>query len=211
MGGIIADRAFERAPTRLIVRFARDEPPRERASLASDPAARKLAGGGIQGQPLSLQGANGSARTRGPMTGSRDEAIQCPPSFSRVPDAAQRVFSGAPQRDLCSHDGPRISNAPRRKTRRAASHPGHDTNSTINRPARERVLAAKFVRALHQNCPSENRGRRESRMPECTRSLACRMKKHTSKSTTGTPVHAGLPCANGVTAYSVLSPVSVTC
>jgi hypothetical protein len=34
-------------------------------------------------------------------------------------------------------------------------------------------------------------------MPECTRSLACKMKKHTSKSTTGSPVHAGFPRAIG--------------
>jgi hypothetical protein len=34
-------------------------------------------------------------------------------------------------------------------------------------------------------------------MPECTRSLACEMKKHTSKSTTGSPVHAGFPRAIG--------------
>ena len=34
-------------------------------------------------------------------------------------------------------------------------------------------------------------------MPECTRSLACRMKEHTSKSTTGSPVHAGFPRAIG--------------
>src|SRR6516165_10727761 len=32
-------------------------------------------------------------------------------------------------------------------------------------------------------------------MPVCTRSLACRMKKHTSKYTTGTPQQAGTPCA----------------
>jgi hypothetical protein len=54
------------------------------------------------------------------------------------------------------------------------------------------VIDARVLQACR---PSNRRGRRESRMPLCTRSLACKWKKHTSKSTTGTPVHAGLPCA----------------
>jgi len=43
---------------------------------------------------------------------------------------------------------------------------------------------------------------------QCTRSLACKNKKHTSKSTTGSPENAGIPCAMVLTAYSALSPVT---
>jgi hypothetical protein len=31
----------------------------------------------------------------------------------------------------------------------------------------------------------------------CTRSLVCEIGKHTSVVTTGSPVHSGIPCANG--------------
>jgi hypothetical protein len=40
----------------------------------------------------------------------------------------------------------------------------------------------------------------------CTRSLACESEEHASKVTTGSPEQAGLPCADGFTTYSVLSP-----
>src|SRR5260370_25340649 len=42
----------------------------------------------------------------------------------------------------------------------------------------------------------------------CTRSLACKIKKHTSVVTTGSPEQAGLPCAMVSTAYFVLSPAT---
>jgi hypothetical protein len=42
----------------------------------------------------------------------------------------------------------------------------------------------------------------------CTHSLACKVKKHTSVITTGTPNWSGLPCALVLTAYNVLSPVT---
>jgi hypothetical protein len=45
---------------------------------------------------------------------------------------------------------------------------------------------------------------------QCTRSLACKWKKHTSVVTTGTPQQAGTPCAMVLTVCFVLSPVSVT-
>jgi hypothetical protein len=46
-----------------------------------------------------------------------------------------------------------------------------------------------------------NRGRRESRVPQCTRSLACENKKHASIVTTGSPEIPGLPCANGFNGF----------
>jgi hypothetical protein len=48
--------------------------------------------------------------------------------------------------------------------------------------ARVIVPAARNARALHQRCPSSNRGRRECRCFNRTRSLACKWKKHASKS-----------------------------
>jgi hypothetical protein len=40
-------------------------------------------------------------------------------------------------------------------------------------------------------------------MPDawCTRSLACKWKKHTSMVTTGTPKRSGTPCANGFNGF----------
>jgi hypothetical protein len=42
----------------------------------------------------------------------------------------------------------------------------------------------------------------------CTRSLACKGRKHTSVVTVGSPVSPGIPCAMVLTAYFVLSPVT---
>jgi hypothetical protein len=44
-----------------------------------------------------------------------------------------------------------------------------------------------------------------------TRSLVCKNRKHTSVVTTGSPNTAGIPRANGFTAYFVLSPVIGLC
>ena len=41
----------------------------------------------------------------------------------------------------------------------------------------------------------------------CTRSLACKIKKHTSVVTTGSPELPGTPARDGFTAYFVISPV----
>jgi hypothetical protein len=46
-----------------------------------------------------------------------------------------------------------------------------------------------------------NRGRRENRVLQCTRSLACENRKHASQSTTGSPEIPGLPCANGFNGF----------
>jgi hypothetical protein len=43
---------------------------------------------------------------------------------------------------------------------------------------------------------------------QCTRSLACKNKKHTSKVTTGSPDNAGIPCAMVLTVSSALSLVT---
>src|SRR6202035_2452423 len=43
---------------------------------------------------------------------------------------------------------------------------------------------------------------------QCTRSLACELKKHTSIVTTGSPEIPGLPCAMVLTVSFVLSPVT---
>jgi hypothetical protein len=74
--------------------------------------------------------------------------------------------------------------------------------------ARFRILAALFARALPENCPSINRGRRESRVPNAPAASRAKVKKHTSVVTTGSPNWSGLPCAMVLTAYSVLSPVT---
>jgi hypothetical protein len=62
------------------------------------------------------------------------------------------------------------------------------------------------ARGLYEHTPSK--GCRESRVPEHTRSLACEIKKHTSKYTTGLPETPGLPCAMVLTVSFVLSLVS---
>ena len=43
---------------------------------------------------------------------------------------------------------------------------------------------------------------------QCTRSLACEVKKHTSIVTTGTPVSPGTPCAMVLTVSFALSPMT---
>jgi hypothetical protein len=46
---------------------------------------------------------------------------------------------------------------------------------------------------------------------QCTRSLACKNGKARKQVTTGSPDNTGIPCANGFTAYSVLSLVIGLC
>jgi hypothetical protein len=46
---------------------------------------------------------------------------------------------------------------------------------------------------------------------QCTRSLACKMKKHASQVTTGSPDNAGIPCAMVLTVSSALSLVNRAC
>jgi hypothetical protein len=72
-------------------------------------------------------------------------------------------------------------------------------------PRRDRRPSLASMSSLKQK---RAQGKPDAR---CTRSLACKWKKHTSKSTTGTPVHAGLPCANGFTASFALSPETWLC
>jgi hypothetical protein len=52
------------------------------------------------------------------------------------------------------------------------------------------------------------RGRRECRARQCTRSLVCKNRKHTSVVTAGTPEAIRHSLHDGVTAYFVLSPVT---
>src|ERR1700676_484716 len=70
--------------------------------------------------------------------------------LSRVPDAAQRPFGGAPQsRDpRTSGHGPRISSAPRRR-RRAAQHPGNAATQPSS-PARSTHLGKPLADAHRQ-------------------------------------------------------------
>ena len=49
--------------------------------------------------------------------------------------------------------------------------------------------------------PSKNRGRRECRVLQRTRSLACKMKKAHELVTTGSPKHSGIPCTNGFNGF----------
>jgi hypothetical protein len=60
------------------------------------------------------------------------------------------------------------------------------------------------------NVVPQNRGRRECRVNECTRSLVRDEKEHTSIVTTGSSRITGIPCAMVLTVSFVLSPVSMT-
>ena len=67
---------------------------------------------------------------------------------------------------------------------------------------------AESARVMHEPCPSGNQ--RAQGMPgvQCTRSLACENKKHTSIVTTGSPASHRHSLHNGFTAYSALSPAT---
>jgi hypothetical protein len=76
-------------------------------------------------------------------------------------------------------------------------------------PARLRDLAAAFARGLLKKRPVLLLQRAQG-MPgaQCARSLACKMKKHTSIVTTVTPEITRHSPRNGFTAYFALSPVT---
>jgi hypothetical protein len=56
---------------------------------------------------------------------------------------------------------------------------------TPGRPTHFRVPAAQMTPELCMNPPSKKRARRECRVSYCTRSLVCKVRKHTSVVTTG--------------------------
>jgi hypothetical protein len=56
--------------------------------------------------------------------------------------------------------------------------------------------------------PRKTEGAGKAGCADRTRSLACKIKKHTSIVTTGSPELPGLPCAMVLTAYIVLSPAT---
>src|SRR5690349_24002878 len=74
-----------------------------------------------------------------------------------------------------------------------------------------RDLAASSARDLDRVKPSE--GQKAQGMPgaRCTRSLACKIKKHTSVVTTGSPESSGIPRAMVLTVSFVISPVIGLC
>jgi hypothetical protein len=63
------------------------------------------------------------------------------------------------------------------------------------------IPAARNARVMHRRCPSGNRGRRECRCNERTRSLACNGRKHASKSPQ-VRRNNGIPCAMVFPAYT---------
>jgi hypothetical protein len=71
-----------------------------------------------------------------------------------------------------------------------------------------RVLATRCARGLRNDVPRKNKRAQGKPGAQCTRSLACESKKHTSVITTGSPNWSGLPCANGFDGLYVLSPVN---
>jgi len=71
--------------------------------------------------------------------------------------------------------------------------------SAISPHAREFCIS--YLPSEHQRAQGKPGARR-------TRSLACKIKKHTSVVTTGLPSLPGLPCAMVLTAYFALSPVT---
>jgi hypothetical protein len=81
-------------------------------------------------------------------------------------------------------------------------------NSIFKEPRHTSTSPRRNTPGLCRTVRPKIRGRRESRVPRCTRSLACEINEHTSVVTTGPPDTPGLPCAMVLTAYSVLSPVT---
>ena len=137
----------------------------------------------------------------------------------RVPDAAQRFFSGAQQ----SRDPP----APNRTMGpgSAAHHTGrcgarHRARIRATRWHHRGCCAASGAgqavprRASPESCKNNvpSKRKRAQGMPDawCTRSLACEWKEHTSVVTTGTSKRSGIPCTMVLTVSCALSPVSMT-
>src|SRR5713226_3134471 len=69
-----------------------------------------------------------------------------------------------------------------------------------------RRLAARCARVVHELFPSQNRGRRERRVPVAP-AASCVKKQTHELVTTGSPGSPGIPCTMVLTAYFVLSPV----
>ena len=69
----------------------------------------------------------------------------------------------------------------------------------------DRILTARLRLESGSNVPRKKRGRKECRVIRLTRSLVCESRKHTSKYTTGSPKHPGIPCA---TVYDLLRALS---
>ena len=71
--------------------------------------------------------------------------------------------------------------------------------NNIDTPKRSRD--AEYARVL--SSLTLDKKKRAQGMPDaqCTRSLACECKKHTSIVTTGTPKRSGTPCANGFNGF----------
>ena len=67
--------------------------------------------------------------------------------------------------------------------------------------------AARGARAVHELCPSKDRGRRESRVSDAP-AASCAKVESTRVVTTGSPDPSGFPCTMVLTAYFVLSPVT---
>jgi hypothetical protein len=149
---------------------------------------------------------------------------QAPSLFhrSRVPDAAQRFFSGAPQsRDhtgIEQDDGPRISSAPYRTMRslsagRALRGPvGIAGSRCAASGARVSIPAARPVPELcHRHVPRREEGAGNAGCAARTHSLACKQKKtRKQKSPQVKPHHATFPARMVLTVSFVLSPVSMT-
>jgi hypothetical protein len=71
-----------------------------------------------------------------------------------------------------------------------------------------RILATPRARAVQEFRPSKKQRAQGKPGARCTRSLACKMKKHTSGVTTGSPEKPGLPCAMVLTVSFALSLVT---
>jgi hypothetical protein len=69
---------------------------------------------------------------------------------------------------------------------------------------RLRAPAARYARVMQNRSPKKKKRAQGKPGAQCTRSLACESKKHTSVVTTGSPELPGLPCALVLTAYNVL-------
>jgi hypothetical protein len=82
-----------------------------------------------------------------------------------------------------------------RRVSLARSSSGRTSNSTSRSSSTQAPTFSRLHSrpSLENPRPLERRGRRECRALRRTRSLACEMKKHTSKSTTGSPVAPAFP------------------
>jgi hypothetical protein len=71
-----------------------------------------------------------------------------------------------------------------------------------------RPRGADSARVVHDFFAQKNEGAGKAGCAASTRSLVCKMKKHTSIVTTGSPNNSDLPCAMVLTAYNALSPAT---